>query len=76
MLGPGRPDRAIPDSDHINAMEKLVASRSLTEPERANTTVISDDVVGETPSGARSPEARIVQYGFGEVLRRWRPPVR
>jgi dihydrofolate reductase len=57
-----------PYSDKINAMEKLVASTSLSDPEWDNTTVIDDDLVGEI---ARRKESGgdIVQYGFGEVSR-------
>jgi dihydrofolate reductase len=57
-----------PYSDKINAMEKLVASTTLNDPEWNNTTVIDDDLVGEI---ARRKEAGgdIVQYGFGEVSR-------
>jgi dihydrofolate reductase len=57
-----------PYSDKINAMEKLVASTTLTAPEWNNTTVIGDDLVGEI--GRRKESGGdIVQYGFGEVSR-------
>ena len=57
-----------PYSDHINAIEKLVASTTLTEPAWTNTTVVAADLVGEI---ARRKQAGgdIVQYGFGEVSR-------
>ncbi len=57
-----------PYSDHINAMEKLVASRSLREAEWTNSTVISDDLVGEI-SRRKESGGDIVQYGFGDVSR-------
>jgi dihydrofolate reductase len=57
-----------PYSDKINAMEKLVASTSLGEPEWNNTTVIAEDLVGEI--GRRKENGGdIVQYGFGAVSR-------
>jgi dihydrofolate reductase len=57
-----------PYSDKINAMEKLVASTTLTDPEWNNSTVIAEDLVGEI---ARRKESGgdIVQYGFGPVTR-------
>jgi dihydrofolate reductase len=57
-----------PYSDKINAMEKLVASRTLTEPGWNNTTVIGDDLVGEIER-RKGSGGDIVQYGFGEVSR-------
>jgi dihydrofolate reductase len=57
-----------PYSDKINAMEKLVASTTLTDPEWNNTTVIGEDLVDEI--GRRKESGGdIVQYGFGEVSR-------
>jgi dihydrofolate reductase len=55
-------------SDHINAMEKLLASTTVTEPEWNNTTVISDDLVGEI-GRRKQAGGDIVQYGFGPVSR-------
>jgi dihydrofolate reductase len=57
-----------PYSDKINAMEKLVASTTLSDPEWSNTTVVAEDLVGEV---ARRKESGgdIVQYGFGAVTR-------
>jgi dihydrofolate reductase len=57
-----------PYSDKINAMEKLVASTTLSDPEWSNTTVIADDLVGEI-SRRKESAGDIVQYGFGEVSR-------
>jgi dihydrofolate reductase len=57
-----------PYSDKINAMEKLVASTTLRDPEWNNTTVIDDDLVGEI-TRRKERGGDIVQYGFGEVSR-------
>jgi dihydrofolate reductase len=57
-----------PYSDKINAMEKLVASTTLTDPEWNNTTVVAEDLVGEVGRRKESGED-IVQYGFGPVTR-------
>jgi len=57
-----------PVSDRINEMEKLVASTTVTEPEWNNTTVISEDLVGEIERRKQNG-GDIVQYGFGSVSR-------
>ncbi len=57
-----------PASDRMNAIEKLVASTTLSEPEWSNTTVIADDLVGEI-SRRKQSGGDIVQYGFGPVTR-------
>jgi dihydrofolate reductase len=57
-----------PYSDKINAMEKLVASTTLTDPEWNNTTVVAEDLVGEIARRKEGGED-IVQYGFGPVTR-------
>jgi dihydrofolate reductase len=56
-----------PYSDRINTMTKYVVSTTLREPEWANTTVISDDLVGEIARLKDQPGRDIVQYGFGPV---------
>jgi dihydrofolate reductase len=57
-----------PYSDHINVMEKLVASTTLSDPAWQNTTVIAEDLIGEI--GRRKRDGGdIVQYGFGAVTR-------
>lgn len=56
-----------PLSDRINAMEKWVASRSMTTAEWANTTVIGGDAVEEIRARKEAPGGDIVQYGFGEL---------
>jgi len=58
-----------PYSDHINAAEKLVASTTLTDPEWNNTTVVSEDLVGEVRRRKEGDGGDIVQYGFGDVSR-------
>ena len=57
-----------PYSDKINAMEKLVASTTLGDPDWNNTTVVADGLTAEI---ARRKETGgdIVQYGFGSVTR-------
>jgi dihydrofolate reductase len=57
-----------PYSDHINAIEKLVASTTLREPEWNNTTVISEDLVAEI-GRRKETGGDIVQYGFGAISR-------
>jgi dihydrofolate reductase len=57
-----------PFSDQINAMEKLVASTTLSEPAWQNTTVIAEDLIGEI-SRRKQDGGDIVQYGFGAVTR-------
>jgi dihydrofolate reductase len=54
-------------SDRINAMPKYVASSTLREPAWTNTTIISDDLVGELKRLKQQPGKDIVQYGLGNV---------
>jgi dihydrofolate reductase len=63
------PTRSDPFSDHINAMEKLVVSTTLTDPEWNNTTVIAEDVIDTIRARKEEPGKDIVQYGFGPVSR-------
>jgi dihydrofolate reductase len=56
-----------PYSDRINTMPKYVVSRTLKDPEWANTKVIADDVVGAIGKLKAEPGQDIVQYGFGSV---------
>jgi dihydrofolate reductase len=56
-----------PYSDHINAMEKWVVSRSLTDAAWNNSEVISTGVAEEIARRKARPGADIVQYGFGPV---------
>jgi dihydrofolate reductase len=58
-----------PYSDRINAMRKVVASTTLTDPTWANTEVVSDDVVGRVRDLKGEDGGHIVQYGFGDVSR-------
>jgi dihydrofolate reductase len=56
-----------PVSDRMNAMPKYVVSTTLKDPDWANTTVISSDVVGQIRELKSAPGQDIVQYGFGAV---------
>jgi dihydrofolate reductase len=56
-----------PYSDHINAMEKWVASTSLSDPEWNNTEVLAGDLAAELERRKAQPGADIVQYGIGPV---------
>src|SRR5262245_7095110 len=56
-----------PFSDRINKMPKYVVSTTLTNPDWANTTVISRDVAERIGELKAHPGQDIVQYGFGEV---------
>jgi dihydrofolate reductase len=56
-----------PYSDHINAIEKWVASTSLTDPGWNNTEVIAGDVGAEIERRKAAPGKDIVQYGIGPV---------
>ena len=56
-----------PFSDRINTMPKYVVSTTLTDPEWANTTVISSDVPERIRQLKEEPGQDIVQYGFGAV---------
>ena len=56
-----------PYSDRINTMPKYVVSSTLTDPQWANTTVISGDPVGEIAKLKQEPGQDIVQYGFGRL---------
>jgi dihydrofolate reductase len=57
-----------PYSDKINAMEKLVASTTLSDPEWNNTTVVAEGLMEEIARRKQSG-GDIVQYGFGSVTR-------
>ena len=61
------PKRSDPFSDRMNAMPKVVVSRTLKNPTWENTTVISDDVVAELQRLKAKSGKHIVQYGIGEV---------
>jgi dihydrofolate reductase len=56
-----------PYSDRINTMPKYVVSTTLKDPDWANTTVISSDVVERIRQLKTQPGQDIVQYGFGSV---------
>jgi dihydrofolate reductase len=56
-----------PYSDRINTMPKYVVSTTLTDPDWANTSVISTDVAERIAELKAQPGKDIVQYGFGAV---------
>lgn len=56
-----------PLSDRMNAVTKYVVSTTLTDPDWANTTVISGDVAERIGQLKEEPGQDIVQYGFGAV---------
>jgi dihydrofolate reductase len=56
-----------PLSDRMNAMPKYVVSTTLTDPDWANTTVISSDVAERIRALKEEDGQDIVQYGFGAV---------
>jgi dihydrofolate reductase len=56
-----------PYSDHINAMQKWVVSRTLTDPTWNNSEVIGADVAAEIGRRKAQEGGNIVQYGFGPV---------
>ncbi|HEY1276361.1 MAG TPA: dihydrofolate reductase family protein [Thermoleophilaceae bacterium] len=58
-----------PASDRINTMPKYVVSTTLKDPDWANTSVISSDVVDELRKLRERPGQDVVQYGFGAVSR-------
>ena len=58
-----------PYSDRINTMRKVVASTTLTDPEWANTEVISGDVAARVRDLKGEGGGHIVQYGIGDVSR-------
>jgi dihydrofolate reductase len=56
-------------SDRINAMRKVVASTTLTDPQWNNTEVIAGDVAERVGDLKSESGGDIVQYGFGDVSR-------
>lgn len=58
-----------PYSDRINKVKKYVVSKSLKDPDWANTTVIARDVAAEIRKLKSQDGADIVQYGFGSVTK-------
>jgi dihydrofolate reductase len=59
-----------PYSDRINAIRKVVASTTLTDPDWNNTEVLAGDVVERVRELKNEDGGDIVQYGFGDVSRR------
>ena len=58
-----------PFSDYINSMPKYVVSRTLRDPDWANTEVIGSDPVAAITRLKDAPGRAIVQYGFGALSR-------
>ncbi|MBS1679794.1 MAG: dihydrofolate reductase family protein [Actinobacteria bacterium] len=56
-----------PVSDKFNAMEKWVASGTLTAPDWQNTTVLDGDAVATIRARKEGSGGDIVQFGFGEL---------
>jgi dihydrofolate reductase len=61
------PTRQGKDADHINAMPKYVASRTLKEPLQWNATLIKGDVAEEIRKLKQEPGKSLLQYGVGEL---------
>lgn len=55
------------DADHINAIPKYVASRTLMEPLTWNATLIKGDVPTAIGKLKQEPGQNLVQYGVGEL---------
>ncbi|MBN6035987.1 dihydrofolate reductase family protein [Amycolatopsis sp. 195334CR] len=55
-------------ADRMNSIKKYVVSTTLTEPEWANTEVISENVV-ERVREIKESGTSLLQYGFGDVTR-------
>ena len=62
-----QPRSGDPLSDRMNAISKYVVSTTLSDPDWANTTVISSDVAERIRQLKEEPGQDIVQYGFGAV---------
>ena len=63
------PARTGKQADWINQMSKYVASRTLREPLRWNSTLIQGDIVEELRNLKRTDGKNLVQYGVGELTR-------
>ena len=55
------------DADHINALPKYVASRTLKAPLAWNATLIEGDVVEAVRALKQAPGNGLLQYGVGEL---------
>ena len=69
VFAPVWPTRTDPFAERINEMRKLVASRTLTDPQWANTEVIAEDLVERVAALKEEPGDDILQYGIGSVTR-------
>jgi dihydrofolate reductase len=63
------PDRHDSLSDRINAMPKLVASTTLTNPSWNNTTVLSGDLVPAVRELKQRNSGPILMHGFGPIAK-------
>jgi dihydrofolate reductase len=63
---PGRPGDY---ADRINALTKYVASTTLEEPEWANTTVLSGDLVEAVAGLKKIHDQTILMHGYGPVAK-------
>jgi dihydrofolate reductase len=63
------PGREGKDADRINAMPKYVASRTLSEPLKWNSTLLGSDVAGEIGRLKAGASGDLLQYGTGELTR-------
>src|SRR5436190_8752150 len=62
------PSREGPFADKLNSDRKVVVSSTLTDPEWENTTVISDDVVGQVRKLKDSTEGVVLVAGSGKLV--------
>lgn len=69
VFAPVWPTRSDPFADKMNAMHKVVASRTLTNPEWANTEVVAEGVEDRVAELKDGDGGNIVQYGVGPVTR-------
>src|SRR5262245_51517921 len=61
------PTRQGPDADHINAMPKYVASRTLKAPLAWNATLLDGDTVAAVTQLKQAAGGNLLQYGVGEL---------
>lgn len=69
VFAPVWPTRNDAFANRLNEMPKLVASRTLTDPQWANTEVIADDLAERVAALKDEPGGDILQYGIGSVTR-------
>ncbi|UYM05882.1 dihydrofolate reductase family protein [Solicola gregarius] len=69
VFAPVWPTRSDPFATRLNEMRKVVASRTLTDPEWANTEVFSTGVAERVAALKAESGGDIIQYGVGSVTR-------